>query len=190
MCIYLSRYPPKKEYIFMSLLFMINVGKWSSDTFTTVHWDPTPSLLMKRAELLVLSLMAGAPALVGVVMLGVGGVTAVSGGVGGLICPFLAPPPGRHLGRWPPRGGGGPAVHSSSLGHGERWRRLAPAGGAVELVLSQQSGTSSRRVELLQRNHDQQKEEKKTKKKTGQKECYRVSGRASNATVNQKKVNI
>lgn len=51
--------------------------------------------------------------------------------------------------------------------------RLAPAGGVVELMLSQQvgldaGGAGGQQTELLQRNKDQQRKKKKKKKEEGE----------------------
>lgn len=102
----------------------------------------------------LLSVVAGAPPSVSVVVLGVGRVAAVSRGVGALILASLAPPPARRLAHRAPYSRV-PDVHTPSFSAGRaRLSRLAPAGGAVELVLSQQSGLDacrgrSQQVELL-----------------------------------------
>lgn len=107
------------------------------------------------------------------VVLGVCRVAAVRWGVGALIPSSLAPPSPRRLAIGAPYSRV-PALHTPNLSHCAHLSRLAPAGGAVELVLSQQSGldawrAGSQQSELLLRNHAQQRNKKKKKGK-GQKE--------------------
>ena len=94
---------------------------------------------------------------------GVGGVTARSGGGAP-----LAPPPPRRA-----PGGRASAVGSPGLAGRGGLSRLAPAGGAVELLLSQQLGLDAGRAggqqtELLHRNKDRRRNNKKKKKKEGE----------------------
>lgn len=100
--------------------------------------------------------MASVPPSVGV--LGVGRVTALKRGV-----TPLAPPPPRRA-----PGGRASAVSTPSPASRGGLSRLAPAGGAVELMLSQQAGldaggAGSQQPELLQRDKDQQRKKKKKK---------------------------
>lgn len=87
-------------------------------------------------------------------VLGVGRVAALSGGA-----TTLAPPPPRRA-----RRGGASAVGASSLANCRGLSRLAPAGSAVKLSLSQQvSLAAGQQTELLQRNKEQQRKKKKKK---------------------------
>lgn len=97
----------------------------------------------------LLSVTARVPPSVSVVVLGVGRVAAVSRGAGGLILASLAPSPPGRLGYGAPHSGV-PAIHTPSLSCCARLSRLAPAGGAVELVLSQQSGLDACRARCQQ----------------------------------------
>lgn len=88
-------------------------------------------------------------------VLGVGRVAALAGGA-----TTLAPPPPRRA----RRGGAASAVGASGLAGCRGLSRLAPAGGAVKLSLSQQVGLAAgQQTELLQRNKEQQREKKKKK---------------------------
>lgn len=144
--------------------------------------------------LCLLSLVTRVPPSVSV--LGVGRVAAVSGGVGALILASLAPSPPWRLAHGAPYSCI-PAIHTPSLSCCTHLSRLAPAGGAVELVLSQQIGLDARRAssqqtELLQRNDDQQRRKKKKKKRKRTKialECFQVGDWVLRCTC-QKKVNI
>lgn len=77
----------------------------------------------------------------------------MSRGVGVLILGSLAPSPPCRLGYGAPYSCV-PAIHTPSLSRGAHLSCLAPVGGAVELVLSQQSGldagrASGQQTELL-----------------------------------------
>lgn len=120
----------------------------------------------------LLSLVTRIPLSVSV--LGVGRVAAVSRGVGALILASLAPSPPWCLAHGAPYSCV-PAIHTPSLSCCTHLPYLAPAGGAVDLALSQQIGLDARRAssqqtELLQRNDDQQRKKKREKKGKGQKE--------------------
>lgn len=144
----------------------------------------------------LLPLVARGPPSVSMVVLGVGWVAAVSRGVGALILASLAPSPPWCRGYRAPYSRI-PAVHTPSLCCSARQSHLAPAGGAVELVLFQQSGLDagracSQQMELLQRNDDQQREKKEEKKRKRTKralECFQAGDWVLRCTC-QKKVNI
>lgn len=140
---------------------------WKCRLHNIVQWQANISVCS-------LSLVTRVPPSVSVVVLGVGRVAAVSRGAGALILAPLGPSPPWRLAYGAPYSCV-PAIHTRSLSRCAHQSHLAPAGGAVELVLSQQSGSdacraSSQQTELLQRNDDQQRKKKKKKKEKGQKQ--------------------
>lgn len=106
-----------------------------------------------------------------VCVLRVSRVAAVRGGVRARFLTSLASLPPRRL----VDGGRRPPVRTRSLSSRTRLSRLIPAGGAVELLLSRQTGLDagrgcSQQTELLQRDDDQQRKIKRGERRGDRKD--------------------